>query len=100
MQVYLWMLNRKNEHGIYNKQMFFSVMSAYILMPSPLCLIFMFFSVIWMILVAGGICGLLYYMIDRIAVYLRYDVNVNVIVNYVDVMEFPAVTICNQNVLK
>ncbi len=34
---------------------------------------------------------------QRVAVYFQYKTNVDVQVKYVDVIDFPAVTVCNQN---
>ncbi|ELU17336.1 hypothetical protein CAPTEDRAFT_187477 [Capitella teleta] len=56
--------------------------------------------IIWMVIVLSALGGLVYYVADRVNVYLRYDTNINVIVNYIDDMDFPAVTICNQNAFK
>lgn len=41
-----------------------------------------------------------YQIIDRIIYYRSNPVNVNVKINYNQSLEFPAVTICNQNAFK
>ncbi len=44
---------------------------------------------------AGGI--FIYYLVDRVQEYLLFKKNVSVEENYVKTMDFPAITVCNQN---
>ena len=59
--------------------------------------VFFHFSALWcgvVLLAIGLFVGQVAY---RIAAYFQYKSNVDVKVKYVDEMDFPAVTICNQN---
>ncbi len=59
-----------------------------------------YFSIIWFLIVSTSLSILIYYTYDRVAYYLEYNKNVNVEVNYLQKMAFPAVTFCNQNAFK
>ena len=56
--------------------------------------------VIWGILVLTAIGIFLANMINRLEYYFSYQKTINVEVEYLDEIEFPAVTICNENQYK
>ena len=45
----------------------------------------------------GAISVFIFYMVDRVGEYLLFKKNVNVVMNYVQDIEFPHVTFCNEN---
>lgn len=50
--------------------------------------------------ILAAVSFLIYYAQNRIGFYLQYQKNVNVEVNYLSRVKFPAVTFCNQNQYK
>ncbi|XP_061183635.1 acid-sensing ion channel 5-like [Saccostrea echinata] len=54
----------------------------------------------WLLLLLVCLAVLVYQIIDRVIYFYSYPVTVNVKVNYNRTLEFPAVTICNQNAYK
>ena len=56
-----------------------------------------YFRIIWICVVIAAILFFVSQVSVRIAVYFEYNTNVNVEVQYVDKIDMPAVTICNQN---
>ena len=42
----------------------------------------------------------LYYLSDRLIQYFKYEKVISVEESYVDQMEYPAITLCNQNIFK
>jgi hypothetical protein len=63
-------------------------------------LIVQFYRLLWTLIVLGASGGFIYYICNRVSVYLRYDTTVKVVVNYSEDMAFPTVTVCNQNAFK
>ena len=55
------------------------------------------FRILWFFVVVLGVTLFVYQVTDRIIVYYQRNTNVDVAVNYVPSVEFPSVTICNQN---
>ncbi|XP_063427504.1 uncharacterized protein LOC134711007 [Mytilus trossulus] len=55
---------------------------------------------LWFLLILACFGGLLFQIVDRVAYYYGWPVTVNVVVNYNNTLQFPAVTICNQNAFK
>ena len=51
----------------------------------------------WFIIVVIGVTLFIYQVTDRVIVYYQRNTNVDVAVKYVQSVEFPSVTICNQN---
>ena len=51
-------------------------------------------------MILAALAVFMYYLSDRLILYFEYQKTVNVEVNYVDSMEFPAISICNENVFK
>ena len=60
----------------------------------------LFPRIVWFLLVSGAFSFFIYYAYGRISVYLSYPKNVNVEVNYLTKVRFPAVTFCNQNTFR
>ena len=56
-----------------------------------------FFRILWFFVVIVGVMLFAYQVTDRIMVYYQRNTNVDVEVKYVPSVEFPSVTICNQN---
>ena len=56
-----------------------------------------FFRILWFFVVVIGLTLFVYQVTDRIIVYYQRNTNVDVAVKYVPSVEFPSVTICNQN---
>jgi len=54
----------------------------------------------WLVIVLASAGFLIFYAYNRISFYLKFTKNVNVEVNYLSKLEFPAVTFCNQNTYK
>ncbi|XP_062594595.1 uncharacterized protein LOC134256016 [Saccostrea cucullata] len=54
----------------------------------------------WLLLLLACLAVLIYQIVDRVIYFYSYPVTVNVKVNYNRSLEFPAVTICNQNAYK
>ncbi|XP_041377194.1 uncharacterized protein LOC121389619 [Gigantopelta aegis] len=54
----------------------------------------------WLVLVLACVGLMSYQIVDRIVYYYRWPVNVNMQVNYNKTLEFPTVTICNENVFR
>ena len=52
---------------------------------------------LWLGVVVAAIAVFVGQVSERIVVYYQYKTNVAVTVNYVDRIDFPSVTICNQN---
>lgn len=52
---------------------------------------------LWCLIVAVAVTLFVAQVGSRVASYFQYKSNVDVKVNYVDKIPFPAVTICNQN---
>ena len=46
------------------------------------------------------VCAVGYQIVDRVMFYYTWPINVNVQINYVKSLDFPAVTICNQNAFR
>lgn len=59
-----------------------------------------FFRLFWTLLMLFCSTVMSYQIIDRIIYFQSNPVNVNVKINYNQSLEFPAVTICNQNAFK
>ena len=59
-----------------------------------------FYRVLWIAMILAALAVFMYYLSDRLILYFEYQKTVNVEVNYVDSMEFPAISICNENVFK
>ncbi|XP_071165065.1 degenerin-like protein del-10 [Mytilus edulis] len=55
---------------------------------------------LWFLLILACFGGLVFQIVDRVTYYFGWPVTVNVGVNYNKTLEFPAVTICNQNAFK
>ena len=53
--------------------------------------------ILWFFVVVIGVTLFVYQVTDRIIVYYQRNTNVDVEVKYVSSVEFPSVTICNQN---
>ena len=58
------------------------------------------FSLVWILVVSLCVGVFLYYMVDRIAEFLKFRTTMAVQEYYVDSMSFPSVTICNQNKIR
>lgn len=56
-----------------------------------------FRPVAWFLLITGGILFTIYQSGDRISAYLSWPTDVGVRVEYVDIMRFPTVIVCNEN---
>jgi len=52
---------------------------------------------LWLICVVTCVVLFAYQAIDRVCIYFEHESNVNVQINYVEELDFPAVTICNYN---
>ena len=55
------------------------------------------FRILWFFVILIGVTLFIYQVTDRIIVYYQRNTNVDVAVKYVPSVEFPSVTICNQN---
>lgn len=64
------------------------------------CLIPLYCRVLWVLCVLSAIAFFTAQVYDRVIVYYNYETNVNVQVLFSDKMDFPAVTICNQNTFR
>ncbi len=58
------------------------------------------FRLLWFLLILACFGGLVFQIVDRVTYYFGWPVTVNVGVNYNKTLEFPVVTICNQNAFK
>lgn len=56
--------------------------------------------IFWIVLLLACLAVLVYQIVDRVTHFYSYPVTVNVKVNYNTTLDFPAVTICNQNAFK
>ncbi|XP_022088186.1 acid-sensing ion channel 1A-like [Acanthaster planci] len=52
---------------------------------------------LWVLVLLIAGCFYVVVTVDRVRAYLKFDANTNVIVEFNDTLEFPAVTICNYN---
>ena len=68
-------------------------------MTSPSVHLF-FLRIIWAAFVSASLSFLIYYTYFRVAYFLEYNKNVNVEVNYLPKVKFPATTFCNQNAFR
>ena len=59
-----------------------------------------FDRLIWVLIVLGVSAGFFFLIYHRVNKYLQYNKNVNVEIEYRPSIDFPAVTICNQNFLR
>ena len=59
-----------------------------------------FLRLMWLVLTIGGACAVGYQIYERVSFYGSWPVSVNVEINYNKTLQFPAVTICNQNSFK
>ena len=53
--------------------------------------------ILWFLVVITGVMLFTYQVTDRVIVYYQRNTNVDVVVKYFPSVEFPSVTICNQN---
>ena len=58
------------------------------------------FRILWVLVVIGAIIFFSIQVKDRIAAYLRHESIVNFEVRYTDKLDYPAITICNQNTFR
>ena len=61
---------------------------------------FFFYRLIWLLLFAVALGGLLYLVIEQILLFTTYPKSVNIEIASPEKMLFPAVTVCNQNTLR
>ncbi len=61
---------------------------------------YLFFRLLWLGFVLAGAGLFLYQMITGIMYYYSWPIAVNVKINYNESMEYPAVTLCNQNTFR
>ena len=84
---------------------YFKVGNIYAFKPGSPELIFLswfffIFRILWVLVVIGAIIFFSMQVKDRIAAYLRHESIVNFEVRYTDKLEYPAITICNQNTFR
>ena len=60
-------------------------------------MVYFIIRILWLFVVVTGVTLFAYQVTDRIIVYYQRNTNVDVEVKYVSSVEFPSVTICNQN---
>ena len=60
-------------------------------------MVYFIIRILWFFVVIIGVTLFGYQVTDRIIVYYQRNTNVDVEVKYVSSVEFPSVTICNQN---
>ncbi|XP_052769455.1 acid-sensing ion channel 4-B-like isoform X2 [Mya arenaria] len=56
--------------------------------------------IMWLLFVLGCLTAVILQIIDRVNYFYSWPLNVNVKINYNQTLEFPAVTICNQNAFR
>ena len=54
----------------------------------------------WLIFVLACLTGVILQIIDRVGYFYERPIAVNVKINYNQTLDFPAVTICNQNAFR
>lgn len=55
---------------------------------------------LWILMILAALIIFLYYLSDRLIQYFKYEKVISVEESYVDQMEYPAITLCNQNTFK
>ena len=60
-------------------------------------MVYFILRILWFFIVVIGVTLFVYQVTDRIIVYYQRNTNVDVAVKYVSSVEFPSVTVCNQN---
>ncbi|KAI0226615.1 hypothetical protein LSAT2_022904 [Lamellibrachia satsuma] len=61
---------------------------------------YLFRRVFWALALVATVSIFIFYCYDRVSTFLEFKKTVNVEVNYINSLEFPAVTVCNQNSLR
>lgn len=56
--------------------------------------------ILWSILILFGLCFMIYQIQDRFTAYLKYETTTTIKDRYNPHLQFPAVTICNENRMK
>ena len=55
---------------------------------------------LWILMILAALIIFLYYLSDRLIQYFKYEKVISVEESYVDQMEYPAITLCDQNTFK
>ena len=79
----------------YTSCCYLQYVSCYCLQYAP-CL----FRVLWLLLLLLGLGFFVYQMYKAISYYRSWPVSVNIDIKYNDTIQFPAVTLCNQNAFR